>query len=45
MNRDNLLRQWLPESISLNPIGEDAEKIWIEEFGEKYLKFFDLFKI
>ncbi len=41
MNRDYLLRQWLPESISLNPIGEDAGNIWIEEFGEKYLKFFD----
>ena len=41
MNRDNLLKQWLPESISLNPIGSDAGNIWIEEFGENYLKFFD----
>lgn len=41
MNRDHLLRQWLPESISLNPIGRDAGNIWIEEFGEIYLKFFD----
>ena len=41
MNRDKLLRQWLPESISLNPIGEDAGKIWIEEFEEQYPRFFD----
>lgn len=41
MNRDNLLKQWLPESISLNPIGDDAGEIWIEEFDEIYPKFFD----
>ncbi len=41
MNRDNLLRQWLLETISLTPIGDDAEKIWIEEFNEMYPKFFD----
>ena len=41
MNRDKLLRQWLPESISLNPIGSSAGEIWIEEFNEIYLKFFD----
>lgn len=41
MNRDKLLRQWLPESISLNPIGEDGEKMWTEEFDEMYPKFFD----
>ena len=41
MNRDKLLRQWLPESISLNPIGRNAEEIWIEEFDKIYLQFFD----
>ena len=41
MNRDKLLKQWLPENISLNPIGDDAEKIWIEDFNEMYPKFFD----
>ena len=41
MNRDNLLRQWLPESISLNPIGDNGEDIWTEEFDKIYPKFFD----
>ncbi len=41
MNRDKLLRQWLPESISLNPIGDNGENIWIEEFEQIYPKFFD----
>lgn len=41
MNRDHLLRQWLPESISLNPIGDNGEDIWTEEFDEIYPKFFD----
>lgn len=31
----------MPESISLNPIGNGAGEIWIEEFNEIYLKFFD----
>ena len=39
MNRDKLLRQWLPEGISLNPIGDNGEKIWIEEFEEIYRTF------
>lgn len=41
MNRDKLLRQWLPESISLNPIGDNGEEIWIEEFDKMFPKFFD----
>lgn len=41
MNRDKLLRQWLPESISLNPIGDNGENIWVEEFEQMYSKFFD----
>ncbi len=36
-----LLKQWLPENILLNSAGDDAEKIWIEEFNEIYLKFFN----
>lgn len=41
MNKDNLLRQCLPDTICLNPIGENADKIWIEEFETMYRKFFD----
>ncbi len=41
MNRDELLRECLPETISLNPIGENAGEIWIEEFETLYPKFFD----
>ncbi len=41
MNRDKLLKEWLPQSISLNPIGEDAGEIWIEEFNKIDQRFFD----
>lgn len=41
MNRDELLRDCLPDTISLNPIGDNAGEIWIEEFGEAFTKFFD----
>ena len=36
MNRDKLLRQWLPETISLNPIGDDAEQIWYDRKNNLY---------
>ncbi len=41
MNRDILLKKCLPNTISLNPIGENAGEIWIEEFETLYPKFFD----
>ena len=41
MNRDELLRTCLPDSILLNPIGENAGEIWTEEFERLYPKFFD----
>ncbi len=41
MNRDELLRECLPDTVSLNPIGENAGEIWIEEFEGLYPKFFD----
>lgn len=41
MSRDNLLKQWLPETISLNPIGENADELWIEGFDKVYHNFFD----
>ena len=41
MSKDRLLRQWLPTGISLNPVGRNAEEIWIEEFSEIYPRFFD----
>ena len=41
MNRADLLRQCLPDTICLNPIGENAGEIWIQEFDTMYRKFFD----
>lgn len=41
MNRAELLRQCLPDTISLNPIGENAGEIWIQEFDAMCRQFFD----
>lgn len=41
MSREQFLREYLPETVSINPIGENAGEIRIEQFEELYPKFFD----
>lgn len=41
MNRDIMLRKWLPDTICLNPIGENADEVSPERFDKMYIKFFE----
>ncbi|MBQ7359740.1 MAG: hypothetical protein IJW63_06590 [Lachnospiraceae bacterium] len=41
MNREELMKQILPESVSLNPIGENSDMVSPEEFEQIYPRFLD----
>lgn len=41
MSRDTLLRNCMPDTVCLNPIGENADEISPEQFETMYVKFFE----